>query len=200
MQSNELDLASKLKLGADILIKNNDIWKAFTKHGQIHVSGSAELDVLVYPDLDVYFDLYNCQANIDEIFAKASLNIVKLPNTVSIRFEKELYKLASHIPKGIYMQVKYRLNGCVWQIDIWWLENKEELDKQLKETAELKSKINSSPDIKKLILQVKHSIKRPDGSTPSYSGYYIYKAILDKGLKDIDSIKKYIESQNVKIT
>jgi len=195
-----LILANKLKQDALTIMSNQDIWRVFAKYGKICLSGSAELDLLVYPDLDVYFDCYKKDINIIDIFSKTLSNVVKLDNVSSVKMAKELYKTDNRVPKGTYLQIKFRLNSRLWQIDIWHFANKSNFNKQLKYTEELKAKIDASPDKKMLILEAKHAIKRPDGSTPSYSGYYVYQAVFNHGLTDVNAIKKYVASCNIQPT
>ena len=85
MKDHNLVLAKNLKNEAERIMKIKDIWQPFKNHGKIHLSGSAELDLLVYPDLDVYFDFYNSSPVLAEIFAEVASNIVKLPEVVSIK-------------------------------------------------------------------------------------------------------------------
>lgn len=197
MKNQKLALAKLLKEESSNILETSPIWKPFTKYGKILLSGSAELDLLVYPDLDVYFDSYNPNVNVLKIFGEATSKGAELPHVVSMRLEKELHKVAHHIPKGIYLQMKLRVNSRIWQIDIWHLESEKELYKNLNETEALKGKIHSDPTIRKIILEAKHAIKRADGSTPSFASYYVYQAVINKGLIDIDAIKNYIKQQNL---
>jgi hypothetical protein len=196
MKNNHLLLADELKKEALDVI-NHPVLETFTKYGKIHFSGSAELDLLVYPDLDVYFDCYDADCDVAEIFAQAVSNAVKSPDVRSVKLAKELYKNCSNVPKGIYLQIKLKTKTNIWQIDIWYLESQKELFEKLKETEQLKSKIDSDTDKKNLILEAKHALKRPDGSTPSFSSYHVYHAVLNEGLMDIESIKEYVASRNI---
>ena len=147
---------------------------------------------MVYPDLDVYFQKEDSKVDLPHLFAEGLALGAQLPDVISMRFEKELYKMRPHIPKGIYLQMKLKWNSRVWQIDIWHLENETELQNILKETEKLKAKIAENSQIRDLILEAKHAIKRKDGSTPSFASFYVYRAILDEGLRDLDAIKSYV--------
>ena len=112
MQNQHLNLAKKLKEEALAILENKNIWQTFTQYGTIQIAGSAATDLLVYPDLDVYFDFYETQPNVVDIFAEAIGNIVKFPILISIRIEKELYKINKYklVPQGFYLQLKLQIN------------------------------------------------------------------------------------------
>ena len=53
---NVIETADALKKEAEGLLKSEDLWRPFAQNGTIHVAGSTYLDLLVFPDLDVYFE------------------------------------------------------------------------------------------------------------------------------------------------
>lgn len=197
---NIFEQSKMLKEESEQLLSLDGIWQPFREAGQVVLAGSAALDVLVYPDLDVYFDVYNSTVNVPEIFAEVAKKLAKLPEVTTVRLEKALHKKRSFIPKGIYLQIKYQLNHHNWQIDIWHLEDENELRDKLAETDEFKQKINENLEFKQRILEVKNAIKRPDGATPSFASYYVYQAVINKGLIELDDIKYYLLLENIQLS
>ena len=180
------------------LLENAYFWEPF-EQGKIYPSGSYFLDLLASLDLDVYFVPGKTKKSVEDIFANAAKFYVKHASVVSIRVEKALHTQYTTVPKGYYLQVKIEVpSGNIWQVDIWTLSDKRVLDKLLNETNILKSKID--PKTRALILKTKNAILRPDGSTPSFSSYYIYKAILEEGLKGLKDIKAYLVQNGIKLT
>ena len=52
---------------------------------------------------------------------------------------------------------------------------------------------------REVILLAKDALITPGGRTPSFSGYPIYCAVLDEGLRELDDIKDYIEAHGVSL-
>ena len=61
----------------------------------------------------------------------------------------------------------------------------------------LKSKI--TPDIRKLIVDTKQTLLTAEGRTPVFSGYHIYCAVIDHGLRSIGDITDYIREKGVTV-
>ena len=116
MQLDIIKLAEQLQNEASILLKNDALWQPFTANGKIHVAGSTYLDLLVFPDLDIYFE-EDDDSNLLEIFAKAAKNLISINQVTSIEFEKEMHKrYPNQVPEGIclqyriYNQLRYVIN------------------------------------------------------------------------------------------
>ena len=54
-----LKIADQLRQEADALLNNDLLWQPFSSTGIIHLAGSTYLDLLVFPDLDVYYETKN---------------------------------------------------------------------------------------------------------------------------------------------
>jgi hypothetical protein len=189
------DYAENLRTEADFLLKNKKIFKPFVENGLLHVTGSYALDVLVWRDLDLYFEPNNPKG-VYEIFAE-SLKLLTLDTTVTrIKLEKALYKKYAHVPKGIYLGIKVQFDeNHLWKIDIWALDHKKVQNNLLREIASFKDKMTAEK--RNLILRTKHALMGERERTPSFSSYFVYKAILEKNMENVDQIKTYIRSQGV---
>ncbi|MHA1558358.1 MAG: hypothetical protein ACTSXG_00910 [Alphaproteobacteria bacterium] len=196
MHESYSKLSKQLHEDATNILHDKNLWEVFENYGKIYKAGSFFLDLLVYPDLDVYFEVPK-HFNVLDVFAEISKSLVNHQNVKSIRLEKELYKINPIVPKGVYLQLKFRTNeDIMWKIDIWSLDKKCQ-NKILGELNLLKSKIDFSK--RELILKIKNMLKRKDGCTPSFSSYHVYKAVLNEELTNIEDIKSYIKGRGVKI-
>lgn len=193
MEQQHSLLAKVLKEEALDLFNHLPFWGPLRKKGEIHLTGSAELDVLVYPDLDVYFEKKDSKVDLYQLFGEVASLGAQFPDVISMRLEKELHKVRPHIPKGTYLQLKVKWGSRIWQIDIWHLESEQKLQQILKESKEFKAKIAENDELRDIILEAKHALKRKDGCTPSFASYYVYRAVLDEDLRSIDEIKHYVQ-------
>ena len=101
MQSNVIQLADQLQDEASILLENSALWRSFADHGKIHVAGSTYLDLLIFPDLDVYFEVMDV-VNILDVFSDAARELIGMDEVTSIEFEKDLHKRCpEQVPEGI---------------------------------------------------------------------------------------------------
>ena len=125
-------IQKELQIEADAILNDESLWKPFTDHGIIHPVGSFALGLLVYGDLDVYYEPTNPK-NLIEIVANGLHTATQKNAIKTIRFERELYKKAPKVPPGIYLQYKLEVkSGRIWQIDIWSVD-KDYQDRFLQE-------------------------------------------------------------------
>jgi hypothetical protein len=57
-----------------------------------------------------------------------------------------------------------------------------------------------TPDLRSQIILYKTSLLNNAGRTPRYSGYFIYKAFLDEGLRDPAEITGYLIANGINFT
>lgn len=192
--SKREEITNKLQKEAKDLLNNKSLWSPFISSGKIHVTGSAYLDLLVYPDLDVYYEIFDPKINIIDIFAEAARYFIGMKEVSSLKLEKELNKkYPNKVPEGIFFQYKINNGKHLWKVDIWAIADRKVLEKKMKELKNFKEKMNE--DQRKLILLTKHQLAKPFGRTPVFSSYLVYKAVLEEGINDVDQIIAYIRNQ-----
>lgn len=186
-----IKIANQLREEANVLLNKDLLWHPFASTGIIHVAGSTYLDLLVYPDLDIYYETH-CPEKIIDIFSDAARNLIRSDAVKSIELEKEMHnRYPKQVPKGIFLQ--YRIDNGVrlWKVDIWAIEDRQMLLETMQEAKKFKTAM--TPEQRNTILLAKHRLAAPFGRTPVGSSYLIYKAVLDEGLNDIDEIIAYIK-------
>ena len=192
-QMDVMQLANVLKKEANDLLKNELLWKSFEKKGKIYVAGSTYLNLLAFPDLDVYFEAKDAKS-ILTVFADAAKSLIVLDQVKSIELEKDLHqRYPKQVPEGLFLQYRIDNGYRLWKVDIWAVADKSILDSKMQESARFKEKMTLEQ--KELILQAKHQLMAPFGRTPVGSSYLVYVAVLEKGLNTVDEIIDYIRAQ-----
>ena len=186
-----LEHAAKLRQEADVvlgLIRLNDILKPYAK---TFPNGSYFLDVMVYPDIDLYIT----KVNIGQLF-EIGAQIAQCDLVIQVVFERT--DDPERLPDGLYLKprVNYGDWGRPWKIDIWSLDEAV-IQCKMEEMSHFQSKM--TPALREQIIHYKLSIMTPQRRTPMYSGYYIYKAFLDEGLTDFNQVTRYLIANSIKI-
>ena len=185
-------IANTLQQEAQDLLHNKGLWQTLLSKGNIHVTGSSYLDLLVFPDLDVYFEAQNSNDVID-VFADTAKSFIKNKDVTSVELEKELYKRYTQVPKGIVLQCRFNNGHRLWKIDIWAIEDPQVLTKNMQEMQAFKNQLTSKQ--REIILEAKHTLAKPFGRTPVGSSYLVYKAVLEEGINDVGQIITWIRNQ-----
>lgn len=186
-----LERSDKLRQEADLvlgLIRLNDILR---RYGKVFPTGSYFLDVMVYPDIDLYIT----KVNMDQLF-EIGAQIASCELVTQVVFEKT--EDPKNMPEGLYLKsrVNYGEWGRPWKIDIWSLEENVILRKMADMCHFL---VKMTPGLREQIINYKLSVMTSQKRTPVYSGYYIYKAFLDERLTDFDSVTRYLISCGIQM-
>lgn len=165
--------SDKLRHEADLVLGLIRLYDILRPYGKVYPSGSYFLDVMVYPDIDLYIT----KINIDQLF-EIGAQIASCELVTQVVFEKTDDPV--HMPEGLYLKprVKYGEWGRPWKIDIWSLEEKIILHKM----ADMHHfKVKMTPSLREQIIRYKLSVMTSQKRTPRYSGYYIYGPSLMRG-------------------
>lgn len=190
-----LEAEAKLQQEAKAILQNKALWEPFLTKGKIIPCGSFDLELLVYGDLDVYFESHGPR-EVTATFAAAMERAGTMDEIQSIRFERDLYKREPKAPQGLYLQLKFDNGVRVWQIDIWSI-GKNQQDAVFKEHEARKAKL--TPQTRELILKLKRELMADKGKTPSFCSFYVYKAVLEEGITELEDIKDYLVKQGIKL-
>ncbi len=183
--------SQKLRKEADKVMKMINLKRNCAHIGQIVPTGSYYMDLMMYPDLDLYLP----HTNIDKLFALAT-KLAKYNCVTEVVFLKgDKGDLAG----GYYLKprVEFGKWGRPWKVDIWSLPNRI-IKKKQKELNKLKERM--TPQQRKLILKYKYSILTDKGRTPMFSGIYIYQAVINHGMTNYNKITRYLKDHGIKMT
>ena len=151
--------------------------------------GSYFLDLMAYPDIDLYLP----PLSISEVFTLAG-RIAEVPQVIQVVFERSN---DPSLPGGLYLKPRIQVGGWgrPWKIDMWSLD--AGLVEQI--MAEMRHwKATMTAVQRQRILRYKSSVLTKEGRTPKYSGYFIYKAVLDEGLEDFQQVTDYLLQHGIK--
>lgn len=183
-----LERAAALRAEASFILEEVQLFKILEPYGQVVLTGSYYLDLMMYPDIDLYIS----SIPISKLFDIA-IQLTSCPLVFQIVFEKSQ---DAGLPGGLYL--KPRLNygdwGRPWKIDIWSLDDAI-VKVKLAETEHFKHRLTAK--LRQQILKYKYSILTSRLRTPMYSGYYIYKAFLDVGLTDFAQVTQYLVEHGI---
>ena len=103
---------------------------------------------------------------------------------------------SGELKDGLYIkpEIEYGEWGRLWKIDIWAL-HEDVLAEKRREMGDLKERMTE--EHRALILDTKYRLLTDEGRTPMFSGIYIYRAIIDEGLKDPVSIDEYLQESGI---
>jgi hypothetical protein len=161
-----------------------------SKYGRVVPAGSYFLDVMIYPDIDLYLS----KVSIEELFQIAG-QLAILDMVRAIVFEKST---DPKLPGGLYLKarVAYGDWGRLWKIDIWSLDDPV-IDAIMQDMERFKEKM--TPEIREQIIRYKASIMTPAHRTPMYSGYFIYRAFIDEGMSDPAQVTQYLTENGIQM-
>ena len=187
----ELERAEKLRSEASLVLDLVRLHEIIDPYGKVFPCGSYFLDVMVYPDIDLYIT----QVRLSELFQiGAELASSKL--VFQVIFEKSDDPLT--LPNGLYLKprINYGDWGRPWKIDIWSL-NEEVIVERMAEMYRFKKVM--TPQLREQIIRYKFSLLTNQSRTPKYSGYYIYKAFIDEGLVEFDDVTQYLVRSGIQV-
>ena len=185
-----LERSVKVRQEADLVLQETRLREILLPYGPITFTGSYFLDVMVYPDIDLMIR----QVSLPEIF-KIGACLAACPLVQQVVFEKSDDPT---MPGGLYLKprITYGQWGRTWKIDIWSLENTI-IEQKMGEIYRFKEKMTET--LRQQIIRYKVSLLTPEQRTPTYSGYWIYKAFLDEGLTEFGAVTEYLISKGIKV-
>lgn len=190
---NVLKLSAQLQKEAQELFNDKALWLPFTNHGKVYMAGSAYLDLLVFPDLDVYFETAKESEDLT-VFSKAIEALILQERVTNVELEKDLHiRLPDQVPEGLFFQYRIHHGKHHWKVDVWALKDKHLLTEKMEESAQFKSQMTAEE--RRLILEVKYRLMEPFGRTPVGSSYLVYLAVLKENLRSVDEVIAYLRDQ-----
>ncbi len=190
-----IDIANRLRQAGDALLASGpgELLRGF---GEVTLSGSYYLDLMAWPDLDLYIPLDPSEAYLAR-FLELGPRLASICQVISLSFKNCIRYPEPHLPQGLYWGVRLEQSaGLRWKLDIWAFPPAV-IAAQRAELDRLKRKL--TPQARARILEIKQALMTPEGRTPPLSGYPIYCAVLDLGLVSLEEVKAYLLSQGVNL-
>jgi hypothetical protein len=107
----------RLKEEADLIIQELNLYEVLSPYGRIVPTGSYFLDLMMYPDIDLYLS----SVSIGQLFEIGG-QLARSKMVFQVVFEKSR---TPQLPGGLYLKARidYGDWGRPWKIDIWSLDD-----------------------------------------------------------------------------
>jgi hypothetical protein len=186
-----MERSDQLRHEADSLLERVNLLSLLGPYGQVEFTGSYYLNVMVYPDLDLYLPLITQP----QLFAIAA-QIAQCDLVTQVVYEPSDDPV--NLPGGLYLKARFSYGewGRPWKIDMWSLPQ-DVIRRKMAEMEHFRDKL--TPEIRLKIIQYKLSILTPQHRTPMYSGYYIYKAFIDENIEDFERVTDYLAANGIQM-
>jgi len=180
-----------IKKEADEILHQKGLFSLLQRYGAPHVTGSYDLDLMTWRDLDIYLQTDSIS---EENFFSLGGEITTLLHPAKMSFRNERLAKTEGLPNGFYWGV-YLGNerAGAWKIDIWAV-NKDECEQLLRYCRALKEQLTPESSLK--ILEIKSQCWQHPEYRRSFSSKDIYEAVLQNGVSDIDGFRDYIRQRN----
>jgi hypothetical protein len=188
--TNPLKHANALKREANYVLEKVKVNQILASYGKVTPTGSYFLDTMVYPDIDLYLSKVSIPT-LFEIGGKLAAHEL----TTEIVFEKSRI---TALPGGLYLKARFDYGewGRPWKLDIWSLEDSL-IDERMAEMMRLQKVMTTA--LRESIIRYKLSVMTEVHRTPRFSGYFIYKAFLDEGIRDYEEVTRYLVKNGIKM-
>ena len=188
-QYEPLALAERLHQQAGQLLADLRLAEIIAPYGAITPTGSYYLNVMVYPDIDIYLP----RLTIAQLFLLGG-QLVQAEGVVQAVFEQN----DPMMPGGLYFKLRIanKVWGRPWKVDLWSLDP-DLMEEKMAPMRHFLARL--TPELRLQIIRYKLSVLTPAGRTPMYSGYYIYKAFIDDGLSDFEQVTRCLVANGIQV-
>ena len=156
--------------------------------GQPKIAGSAELGLMVWPDIDLEV------VSPEQPELSLALDIVRRlmleANVRKLNIVDERQTSNPDIPKGIYIGPDVKYGEIEWQVDIWII-SRDEVMKRNHFVDRIKAMLDDAN--RSTILQIKQVVAASDKYHGGISSVDIYTAVLDQGVSDMAGFESYLQ-------
>ena len=177
-----------LRSEADELLWKRGLHALLSKYGQVHLTGSYALKLMVWRDLDIYLATENLP--IPDFFRLGGL-VADLLNSPKMNFRNERVAKTEGLPQGLYWGI-YLGNERegAWKIDIWAVTSEQlfALDEYCKD---IEKRLTASSRLK--ILEIKAQCWKKPGYRRAFTSRDIYDAVLDEGVDNLIAFDAYLQ-------
>ena len=181
--TNSIQRSKTIKEEADTLLEKVKVFQILAPYGDVTSTGSYFLDTMVYPDIDLYMSKVSIPT-LFEIGGKLATHDL----TIEVVFQKSRI---SSLPGGLYLKARFDYGdwGRPWKLDIWSLEDSL-IEEKMAKMIQFQKKMTE--ELRENIIRYKLSIMTDEHRTPTFSGYFIYRAFLDEGISDFREVTRYL--------
>jgi len=199
MYKDLLEVNNKLKVEADVLLKDKGLLGILQKYGTTDVHGSYKLDLMTWRDLDIYvvsnfFTSYEAFELGKEV--AGCLKPMKM-TYVDERQRRLTPGYPEGYPIGYYWGIMLGvLSEVAWKMDIWML-SEAEYTKAIKAHDDIGQKLTEKT--RQIIMEIKMAVWSHPLYRKNFHSIDVYGAVLDDGVTDLDSFKAYLKVKGINL-
>lgn len=185
-----MERSRKIREEADVVMRAVGLHDALAPCGQISLTGSYYLDVMIYPDIDLFVP----KVPVAQLF-QAGGQIASSELVYEVIYQRSRVPA---LPGGLYMKPRIRYGNWErpWKIDIWSVDQAL-IDKNMAVLRRFGERMTQ--EIREQIIRFKYAILTDRHRTPMYSGYWIYKAFIDEGLSEHGEVVRYLIDHGIEM-
>ncbi len=185
--TNYLKEQALLKKQAGNILKDLNLLPELNKYGEVNFVGSYALDLIVKKDIDI---VVSTSVNYKD-FLKLVDYLFPLTNIYNLTLWDFRKSIHPERPQGIYCGISYLIKpDTFWKIDIWFMPKEGNGAKQLVDWV----KKRLTNDNREIILKIKNEMLNTKHGK-EISGMDVYKAVLEKNVKNLDGFRDYLKQQ-----
>lgn len=178
------------KQAAEVLTRL-DLINELSKYGKTKIVGSVALGLMTWPDIDI--DLESKKEINSEDYFKIIKYLFKQKDIKQLILIDNRSAFEKNRPQSFYIGVIYNFNDINWKIDIRYLTSSSAYAGD--DLKQIRTQL--SEDKIKSILEIKTAFHNHPKYRKEFSGYDIYKAVLEKNISTVEDFKKYLKVSGI---
>jgi hypothetical protein len=176
-----------IKKEADQILYEQQLLSILSDYGKPYVTGSYAMDLMTWRDLDIYLQTDTIQ---EEEFFSLGARINHQFKPVKMSYRNERIGRTPGLPAGLYWGIYFgNERKGAWKIDIWAIGEKE-CSERVQFCEKLSDRITG--ENRHAIMEIKSSCWTDPSYRKSYTSKDIYEAVLENGIRNVESFKKYM--------
>ncbi len=189
-----IEQSKATKAQADKILRESHILEILKEYGEVKIGGSYALDVMLRADLDLFVitkkhDWEKVIKIYDQLMRSKYFREFDFVNWVDFE-DKSIDPM-----KGYYFQPWVPIDDQLWKMDVWLVTPDQYNGSQ--STDRFKELLDKETDDSKriAILEIKEAMKQGKKYIKGVDGKLIYQAVLEHGIVDAESFKRFLGSQ-----
>jgi len=186
MQLDEIKKrAVQLQVNGKLLMESFNLEDRLVKVGKVKLSGSFSYGLMIKPDIDLHIHVEDVEKSFPEI-VEIGKSLILTPGVIKLQLNHkgDYVTPGAGKPKGVYMGLTIFFKDELWNLDIWFIKEENEVP--------LKLKLDDlSDEQREIILWLKTEIFEQGRYYRDFAPVDIYKAVLLDGVKDVTGLEEW---------